>query len=72
MTLRGRVASIEDDDDLAGIDRLSRHYLGAAYGHREQARVDAWIEVDRWHAWVHGRPWRPASWSRVARSGPWT
>ena len=61
VTLRGRVASIEDDDDFAGIDRLSRHYLGSAYGHREQARVDAWIEVDRWHAWVNGRPWRPAS-----------
>jgi PPOX class probable F420-dependent enzyme len=61
VTLRGRVASLEDDDDHAGIDRLSRHYMGGAYSNREEARVNAWIEVDRWHAWVHGQPWRPAS-----------
>ena len=47
-----RAASLEDDDDHAGIDRLSRHYMGAAYGNREQPRVNAWIDVDRWHAWV--------------------
>jgi PPOX class probable F420-dependent enzyme len=61
VTLRGRVASIEDDVDLEGIDRLARHYTGAAYRNRKLARVDAWIEVDRWHAWVHGQPWHPAS-----------
>jgi PPOX class probable F420-dependent enzyme len=61
VTLRGRVASIEDDADLAGIDRLSRHYMGAAYSARDQKRVDAWIEIDLWHAWLHGQPWRAAS-----------
>jgi PPOX class probable F420-dependent enzyme len=28
VTLRGRVVSIEDDAELADIDRISRHYLG--------------------------------------------
>jgi PPOX class probable F420-dependent enzyme len=61
VTLRGRVAEIEDDEDLASIDRLARLYTGQAYSNRGQPRVDAWIEVDRWHAWDRGQPWRPAS-----------
>jgi PPOX class probable F420-dependent enzyme len=59
VTLRGRIASIEDDVDFAGIDRLARQYLGQAYGNRDKPRVNGWIEVERWHAWVHGQPWRP-------------
>jgi hypothetical protein len=61
VTLRGRVVALEDDEDLAGIDRLSRHYLGADYGHRDDPRVNGWIEIERWHAWVHGQPWRPGA-----------
>jgi PPOX class probable F420-dependent enzyme len=61
VTLRGRVVALEDDDDLAGIDRLAIHYMGQAYGARDQPRVNAWIEVDRWHAWLHGHPWNPGS-----------
>ena len=61
VTLRGRVVSVQDDDNLEGIDRLSRHYTGAEYSRRDQPRVNAWIEVDRWHAWVHGQAWRPGS-----------
>jgi PPOX class probable F420-dependent enzyme len=57
VTLRGRVASLEDDADFEGIDRLSRRYLGQAYGYRDRGRVNAWIEVESWHAWQHGRPW---------------
>jgi PPOX class probable F420-dependent enzyme len=57
VTLRGRVAEIEDDPDRAGIDRLSRHYTGQEYANREQQRVNAWIEVEGWHAWNGGRPW---------------
>jgi PPOX class probable F420-dependent enzyme len=57
VTLRGRVASIEDDVELRAIDRLARHYTGAAYARRERHRVSAWIEVESWYAWAGGRPW---------------
>jgi PPOX class probable F420-dependent enzyme len=51
VSLLGRVVSLEDDDDLADIDRLSRHYRGREYPTRDRERVSAWIEVERWHAW---------------------
>jgi PPOX class probable F420-dependent enzyme len=58
VTLRGRVVSLEDDTDFEGIDRLSRRYRGGPYPRRDRGRVNAWIEVESWHAWDHGRPWR--------------
>ena len=57
VTLRGRVAAIEDDVELRAIDRLARHYTGAPYARRNRARVSAWIDVEAWHAWGGGRPW---------------
>ncbi|MEU3558315.1 MULTISPECIES: PPOX class F420-dependent oxidoreductase [Streptomyces] len=51
VTLIGRVAELSDDSDLSGIDRLSRHYGGRPYPERERGRVNAWIEIDRWHGW---------------------
>ncbi|MGY3200380.1 PPOX class F420-dependent oxidoreductase [Streptomyces sp. TE5632] len=51
VTLIGRVVELKDDEGLADIDRLSRHYTGNAYPNRVRARVSAWIEVDRWHGW---------------------
>src|SRR5215216_3310432 len=51
VTLRGRVAEIADDDDLTGIDRLSKHYTGEPYARREQKRVNAWIEIESWYGW---------------------
>ncbi|MDH3035194.1 PPOX class F420-dependent oxidoreductase [Streptomyces sp. TRM75561] len=51
VTLIGRVAEMRDDEGLADIDRLSRHYGGDAYPDRERRRVSAWVEVDRWHGW---------------------
>jgi PPOX class probable F420-dependent enzyme len=51
VSLIGRVAEIRDDEDLADIDRLARHYLGEPYGRRDRRRVSAWIEIDRWHGW---------------------
>ena len=51
VSLRGRVVSIEPDEGLRDIDRLSRHYRGEPYRNRESPRVSAWIEVDTWHAW---------------------
>jgi PPOX class probable F420-dependent enzyme len=51
VSLLGRVVEMRDDEDLADIDRLSRHYTGNPYPDRERPRVSAWIEVDRWHGW---------------------
>jgi PPOX class probable F420-dependent enzyme len=61
VTLRGRVASMSGDQELEGIDRLSRHYTGSAYARRDEPRVQAVIEIESWHAWDRGRPWRPSS-----------
>jgi hypothetical protein len=51
VSIQGRIASLEDDPDLADIDRISRHYIDHPYGNRDRRRVSAWIEVDQWHAW---------------------
>ncbi len=50
-SLIGRVVSIENDSDLADIDRLARRYTGEQFSRRDAVRVSAWIEVNRWHAW---------------------
>jgi PPOX class probable F420-dependent enzyme len=57
ITLRGRVVELADDEDLGGIDRLSKHYTGRQYAGRDQARVNGWIEVDSWYGWDGGGPW---------------
>ena len=51
VTLLGRVVSLEDDPDLAGIDRLSLRYYGEPFHSRDARRVTAWVEPDRWTAW---------------------
>ena len=51
VTLLGRVAELVEDDDLADIDRLSRHYGGEPFHDRESRRVSAWVEVESWHLW---------------------
>ncbi|GAA5179786.1 PPOX class F420-dependent oxidoreductase [Rugosimonospora acidiphila] len=51
VTLIGRVTDIAADSDLSGIDRLSRQYTGAPYPTRDRPRVNAWIEIQRWHGW---------------------
>jgi PPOX class probable F420-dependent enzyme len=51
VTLLGRVVSIEDDPDLAGIDRLSLRYTGRPFASRDAVRVSAWLQPDRWSAW---------------------
>jgi len=57
VSLIGHVVSIEDDDDLADIDRLARRYTGKDYRNRDQKRVSAWFEPDRWHGWAGGDAW---------------
>lgn len=51
VTLIGRVAELREDQDLSGIDRLSRHYTGEPYPQRDRGRVNAWIQIERWHGW---------------------
>jgi PPOX class probable F420-dependent enzyme len=57
ITLEGRM-TLEEDADLTDVDRLCTHYMGSAYSDRDRGRVSGWIEVDSWHAWNGGRPWR--------------
>jgi PPOX class probable F420-dependent enzyme len=51
VSLQGRVVEMRDDDDLLGIDRLARLYTGARYRNRVRGRVNAWMEIERWHGW---------------------
>ena len=57
VSLSGRAISLEEDEGLVDIDRLSNLYFGRPYANRERARFSAWIEVEEWHAWVLGRAW---------------
>jgi PPOX class probable F420-dependent enzyme len=51
VTLLGRVISIEDDPDLAGIDRLAIRYDGNPFRKRDARRVNAWMQPERWSSW---------------------
>lgn len=51
VTVIGRVTEVYDDEGLADIDALSRHYQGKEYPQRDRPRVSALIEVDRVHGW---------------------
>jgi PPOX class probable F420-dependent enzyme len=51
VSVQGRVVRWADDEGLADIDRLSRHYLGRDYRPRHRPRTSAWVEVERWHGW---------------------
>ncbi|MCV7058043.1 PPOX class F420-dependent oxidoreductase [Mycolicibacterium gilvum] len=51
VTVIGHVTEIYDDDGLADIDALSRHYQGTQYPDRERPRVSALIAIDRVHGW---------------------
>ena len=51
VSLLGRIVSIEDDEDLADIDRLAVRYTGQPFRTRDRKRVSAWLEPERWHGW---------------------
>ena len=51
ITLLGSVVSIEEDPDLAGIDRLSIRYTGRSFRDRAAHRVSAWMQPERWSSW---------------------
>lgn len=50
ISLQGRV-TITPDEDKSGIDRISMHYGGTPYPNRVDPRVDAWMEIESFHAW---------------------
>lgn len=54
VSVQGRIGDITDDEGLHDIDRLSRHYTGAAYRNRERPRVSVHLHIDRWHGWSAG------------------
>ena len=58
VSLIGRVVSIDDDVDLADIDRLALRYTGRPYRRRYRKRISARLEPERWHGWSGGEPWR--------------
>jgi len=51
VTLLGRVVSLEEDEGLRDIDRLSIRYTRRPYVNRESRRFTAWMEPERWTAW---------------------
>jgi PPOX class probable F420-dependent enzyme len=57
VSLVGEVVSIEDDRDLADIDRLALRYTGSPFGRRNSRRVSAWMQPERWHGWENSGPW---------------
>jgi PPOX class probable F420-dependent enzyme len=59
VTLLGRVVSLADDPDLAGIDRLAMRYTGRPFAKRDAIRVSAWMEPERWTAWPLPQTTRP-------------
>ena len=51
LSITGHVDEMQDDADLADIDRLAQQYMGRPYPQRERRRISAWIAVDGWHGW---------------------
>jgi len=51
VSLYGRVVEFVEDEGLADIDRLARHYTGEPFGDRDRRRFSAWAEVASWHRW---------------------
>jgi PPOX class probable F420-dependent enzyme len=57
ISLLGRIVSIEDDPELADIDRLAVRYTGHAFRGRNHRRVSAWLQPERWHGWNDRGAW---------------
>jgi PPOX class probable F420-dependent enzyme len=51
VSLFGVVERIEDDPELADIDRLAIRYTGNPFRNRESPRVSAWMRLERWERW---------------------
>lgn len=55
VSVQGHVVSIEPDEGLADIDRLSRHFLGRDYPARESPLVTVHVQIDRFFGWSGGQ-----------------
>jgi PPOX class probable F420-dependent enzyme len=51
VTLLGTVVSLEEDEGLRDIDRLSMRYTRQPYRNRESRRFTAWMQPERWTGW---------------------
>ena len=51
VTLFGTAERLEDDPELADIDRLALRYTGKPFRNRESPRVSAWMRPDSWTQW---------------------
>ena len=56
VSLLGRAVELVEDVGLEDIDRLSVHYSGEPFRHRESRRFSAWVEPSGWHAWEGAAP----------------
>ncbi len=61
VSILGQVVGLDDDSDLAGIDRIAEHYTGRPYAKRDRKRISARIEIDRWYGWDSGKPLGPGT-----------
>jgi PPOX class probable F420-dependent enzyme len=59
VSVVGHVERMWDDENLADIDRIARHYIGEHFAESHGARTSIQIKVDRWHAWGALRPGAP-------------
>lgn len=51
VTLTGVIERLEDDPELADIDRLALRYDGKPFRNRGAKRVSAWMRPERWYRW---------------------
>lgn len=51
VALQLQVTDITDDDSMADIDALARHYNGAPYPNRDRPRVSARATITKWMGW---------------------
>ena len=57
VSLLGKIASLDEDEDLHDIDRLALYYTGQPFRTRNRRRFSARVAVEAWHAWDGSRPW---------------
>jgi PPOX class probable F420-dependent enzyme len=50
ISVQGEV-TLEPDAELAGIDRIARHYTGRPFANRQRPRFNAWLTIDAYHVW---------------------
>jgi PPOX class probable F420-dependent enzyme len=57
ISLLGRIAALDEDDELRDIDRLAVRYTGRPFRTRDRRRFSAWMQVDAWRGWDGPGPW---------------